>query len=378
MHPTNYSIGSLLQFIMTEQLHLWINGFGFGVFLICGIVMLMVSRTDNAVRRACVIMAINLFYLAFRLPVIALLPPDAAFYVGHAPEVIAMFSMTTAVVVNLLLLQLTHYAQVTWGYAFRHMLVFLQLILLFYIVAWLGNDVLLIYIFRVYMLLMWGYMILYTYYIVRALKRYDKELSNTYVNIEDRSLKWFRNLLIMAVALFLGNVVANILTHSTVPGIFFRFGSTFLWSFFAYKVGTLRESYLSYEADEVCDDVPIESIADEAKADEVNTFVNRLRETLEANGMLYNEDLTRDDVMHAMSITHVTLGRNLHAATGMSFSAFVTDLRLEHIAQQLLATDDNVESIYYSCGFRSRTTFYRAFSKKFQCSPAEYRRNHGK
>lgn len=360
---------------MAELFSFWTNGFGFGVFLVMGIVLLVVSRTDNAVKRACVLMAINLFYLALRMVVFAYLPEDSAFYVGHEYHVIPMFSMSTAIVVNLVLIQLTHYAHVTWGYALKHLMSFVQLIVIYYVVAIAGNESLLTYIFRLYVLCIFLYMLMYTVMIFKAVRRYDKELTNTYVNTDGRSLNWFRSIIAAAIILFVANMVANIVFQNTLSAEICRCATTFLWAFFACRIAILRESFLSYESDEVGnEEESIESEAVDAKADEVNAFMERLRQTLETDGLLFDEDLTRDDVMRAMSVTHVTLGRNLHAATGMSFSAYVTDLRLERIADLLLKSDENIERIYYSCGFRSRTTFYRAFARKYECSPVEYRR----
>ena len=275
----------------------------------------------------------------------------------------------------------SHYARVTVGYALSHFFGFFQLIIVYYIVALVGvaNEGYLNIIFRLYVVVVVGYTLVHAYLIFKAFRRYDKELTNIYVNTDHRRLTWFRQIILFAFLLFLGNVTANFIIHNSVSGDIYRFLCSFLWALFAYRVAMLKESYITYKADMTEDeDIPIEAEAADAKADEVDAFMKRLREVLESNNLLFDEDLTRDDVMRAMSITHVTLGRNLHAATGMSFSAYVTDLRLEHIADRLLNSDDNIERLYYSCGFRSRTTFYRAFARKYNCSPVEYRRNKGR
>lgn len=359
---------------------LWSNGLAFGVFVVCGIALLLVSRTENAAKKACVLFAINLFYLAIRLPLFAFLPPDSAFYVGHQPEIIAMFSMSTGVLVTLFLIQLSHLDHVTVGYALSHFFVFFQLIVVYYIVALVGvgTDNYLTIIFRLYVLVITGYTLTHVYMIYKAFRRYDRELNNIYVNTDRRRLVWFTQIVVISVVLFVGNVIANFLIHGSLPSEIYLFLCTFVWALFAYRVAMLRESFISYKADMVEDEVSIEVEVADTKAEEVEAFMKRLREVLETDNLLYDEDLTRDDVMRAMSITHVTLGRNLHAATGMTFSAYVTDLRLEHIADRLLNSDDNIERLYYSCGFRSRTTFYRAFARKYNCSPVEYRRNKGR
>lgn len=42
----------------------------------------------------------------------------------------------------------------------------------------------------------------------------------------------------------------------------------------------------------------------------------------------------------------------------------------------LVKTKLTIDEIVFQSGFTNRSTFYRAFSKKYHCTPTEYRKEH--
>ena len=59
--------------------------------------------------------------------------------------------------------------------------------------------------------------------------------------------------------------------------------------------------------------------------------------------------------------------------TGMSFTAYLINYRLELAASQLLKTDLSIIDIAGNCGFRNQSYFTRAFVKKYGTTPTKYR-----
>ena len=59
--------------------------------------------------------------------------------------------------------------------------------------------------------------------------------------------------------------------------------------------------------------------------------------------------------------------------TGMSFTAYLVNYRLELSAKQLLETDQKIIDIATNCGFNNHSYFTRAFQKKYGITPAKYR-----
>lgn len=62
--------------------------------------------------------------------------------------------------------------------------------------------------------------------------------------------------------------------------------------------------------------------------------------------------------------------------TGISFSEYVTDCRIEKALRLLSETDYTVEEIIYNCGFSNRTRFFKVFSEKVGTTPKKYRNYH--
>lgn len=59
--------------------------------------------------------------------------------------------------------------------------------------------------------------------------------------------------------------------------------------------------------------------------------------------------------------------------TGMSFTAYLVNYRLELSAKQLLETNQKIIDIATNCGFNNHSYFTRAFQKKYGLTPAKYR-----
>ena len=59
--------------------------------------------------------------------------------------------------------------------------------------------------------------------------------------------------------------------------------------------------------------------------------------------------------------------------TGMSFTAYLVNYRLELSAKQLIETDQKIIDIATNCGFNNHSYFTRAFLKKYGLTPAKYR-----
>lgn len=59
--------------------------------------------------------------------------------------------------------------------------------------------------------------------------------------------------------------------------------------------------------------------------------------------------------------------------TGMSFTAYLVNYRLELSAKQLLETDQKIIDIAANCGFNNHSYFTRPFLKKYGITPAKYR-----
>lgn len=70
------------------------------------------------------------------------------------------------------------------------------------------------------------------------------------------------------------------------------------------------------------------------------------------------------------------LQRAVKRVAGETPKQYVLRLRLERAAAALLATDEQVLTIALDSGFASHEVFCRAFRRRFDCAPSEYRARH--
>lgn len=86
-----------------------------------------------------------------------------------------------------------------------------------------------------------------------------------------------------------------------------------------------------------------------------------------------NMNLYQKTVTEEFRITEHTLQTVIRNRTGMSFAEYVEQKRLELAHRLLLRTDLTVQQIARQSGFSLYNTFYKAFKRRWSCSPSEYR-----
>ena len=60
--------------------------------------------------------------------------------------------------------------------------------------------------------------------------------------------------------------------------------------------------------------------------------------------------------------------------TGLTYSAYVQQIRLEHAEHMLTATDKSVDEITELVGYHNKGYFYKIFQEKYGTTPARYRK----
>ena len=65
------------------------------------------------------------------------------------------------------------------------------------------------------------------------------------------------------------------------------------------------------------------------------------------------------------------LSRRIRQSTGKNFGQLITDYKLNLAVIMIRQQNLSIEKIAYSCGYQDISTFYKAFRKKFHCTPKE-------
>jgi len=84
-------------------------------------------------------------------------------------------------------------------------------------------------------------------------------------------------------------------------------------------------------------------------------------------------ELYQKTVSDYFHISEKTLQSAVRSATQLSFAEYLEKKRLDLAHQLLLKTDLNVKEIGLQAGFALYNTFYKAFKRRWNCSPSEYR-----
>ncbi len=78
-------------------------------------------------------------------------------------------------------------------------------------------------------------------------------------------------------------------------------------------------------------------------------------------------------LLELAGVSAAHLSRSMRAAYGVTPTAFVTDLRLEHAASLLAATNTTIAGIATRCGFTSQSYFTRCFTTAHDLTPTTFR-----
>lgn len=79
-------------------------------------------------------------------------------------------------------------------------------------------------------------------------------------------------------------------------------------------------------------------------------------------------------LLELAGVSPAHLSRSMRAAYDVTPTAFVTDLRLEHAASLLAATNTPIATIADRCGFTSQSYFTRTFTAAHELPPRDFRR----
>ena len=101
--------------------------------------------------------------------------------------------------------------------------------------------------------------------------------------------------------------------------------------------------------------------------------ISLLREMLDFVQRNFMEDCTLAALCAEIKYDMSYLSKFFKAQVGISFSSYVSQVRMAHACYLLLNTDMTVLQISHECGNVSLRTFNRNFLEQMGCTPSEYR-----
>ena len=92
----------------------------------------------------------------------------------------------------------------------------------------------------------------------------------------------------------------------------------------------------------------------------------------------FNSKIGLEDIAEAGQVSKSTCIRLFHKYTGKSPIDFLNSYRLQMSAEKLVATSEQITEIAYACGFGQPSYFNRLFSKEYNMTPNQYRKQHAR
>lgn len=101
--------------------------------------------------------------------------------------------------------------------------------------------------------------------------------------------------------------------------------------------------------------------------------VERLRRLLDRIHASWNSELSLAELAKEEYLSPSYLSRFFQKHLHVSFSQYISELRLRHAAQMLLQSGTSVTHIAYECGFHNPSVFIEAFKQQYGCTPGRFR-----
>lgn len=112
-------------------------------------------------------------------------------------------------------------------------------------------------------------------------------------------------------------------------------------------------------------------VADEEK------FQRRIRQINEYVWNNYQMPINMKELSESLYLSNGYLSRFFKENYGMSFSEYLTSVRLHYATEDLVYTSHPITQVAYDNGFPSAVAFNRVFKKSYQQTPTEYRGKYG-
>lgn len=229
--------------------------------------------------------------------------------------------------------------------------------------------------------------VVYTILVIRAINEHNKNIKDSYSNMDKINLNWFKNLILGMIFLWV------IYAAGFVVNIFFDFRYELIihlsMSILIYSVGyiALKQPEIliqadvksklqpeSYSGNDQSEKYKKSGLADSSASELLNTLVN----LMEKEKPYLDRELTLSKLAEMMDASPHNLSEVINTKLGQNFYDFVNKYRVEEFKKKLEEpefTNYSLLALAYDSGFNSKTSFNTIFKKFTQVTPSRYREN---
>jgi AraC-like DNA-binding protein len=119
----------------------------------------------------------------------------------------------------------------------------------------------------------------------------------------------------------------------------------------------------------------IRQLFDINKSDTKFLFSMSITRALEYLNSHYGEKISVEDLARVANLSTSHFSRVFKEQTSMSPVEYIMMIRLDCAKRMLRANEKSLSEIALDCGFNSSSYFYQCFTREFNISPSDYRKN---
>lgn len=356
---------------MTSRLPDIMHGIMLALFINYAVAFIVSKKKPgSAADRARILGIVLMFFQAMKTIIWIVDSAGIGHHIIMTPAAV-MLNLFATPFVAFILLEISHRQKVTIGFVLENTIPFLALFIAYILTEGRTIEVIPDAIYYSFLIMMMAYIGYYILTFVKVIREHDQKVREFYSDTEGKTLGWFTHMLIAMILLAALYFILYILGGSIITTLLYNLLACIIWAVFAWHI--LNREDTDDMNLSILEDIPASDDSDVEPTNSLNDFMKKVHDVCMDRELYTIESLKRDDVAKALLTNHTTLTTKIKKATGLTFSEYIGTLRLEAAAGMLLDGNETIERIAYSCGYKDKSTFYRAFSKKYGCSPKEYR-----
>lgn len=210
------------------------------------------------------------------------------------------------------------------------------------------------------------YGILFVVWTLIQIPKYNQQLKDKYSYSENVNLRWLRIILYSFFGILSLWIVDCFAVNVEAEGLYLL-GSLATWmaiSYFIYRHESVLEEFTEDTHQGTEQDVEMTDTS--CLAVKIEQFICKEKAFL-------NPRLRLSDVAQAVASNRSYVSNYFNKDLGVTFFDYVNNLRIEYACGLLTGNMESIEMVALKSGFNSVATFYRVFSQKKGCTPANYR-----
>lgn len=210
------------------------------------------------------------------------------------------------------------------------------------------------------------------FFIVIWMKRYRKRIQDMYSDIDQLDVKWLWLVVFVMLFVLFSWVSLSYYTNFFSDMLYYVLIMC-VWGIISYK--SLRQK-TPIKIEEATDEMTLEEEQEVVADNELSAFFSKgIHRLFEEENIARNPHLTLSDTVKLIGTNRSYFSAYINNEMGMTFYELVNGYRLKYAEELLKATDFSMtqSELAMAVGFNSLSTFKRAFMKKHNMTPSQFR-----